>query len=160
VALPYAQALEKIGIKASVRTVDPAQYERLMDTFDFDMTVVLLGQSDSPGNEQRDYWSCASAKAEGSVNAMGVCDPVVEALIDTVIGARTRPHLITATRALDRVLLWGQYAVPQWHAEELHIAVWDRFGMPDKPTRIGADTASWWIDAAKAASVDAARGGK
>ena len=160
VALPYVQALEKLGMKVNVRTVDPAQYERLIETFDFDMTVVALGQSDSPGNEQRDYWSCASAKAEGSVNSMGVCDPVVEALINEVIGAKTRPQLITTVRALDRVLLWGNYAVPQWHLEELRIAVWDRFGMPNKPTRIGSDTNAWWIDPAKAAAVDAARGGK
>jgi microcin C transport system substrate-binding protein len=160
VALPYAQDLEKLGINVTVRTVDPAQYEKLLDSFDYDMTVVSIGQSNSPGNEQRDFWSCASAKAQGSVNYMGVCDPVVDALIDAVIGAPDRAHLVTAVRALDRVLLWGDYVVPQWYQSEQHIAVWDRFGIPDKPTRMGADPMTWWIDPAKAARVDAARGGK
>ena len=160
VALPYAQNLEKLGIKVNVRTVDPAQYERLMDTFDFDMTVVALGQSDSPGNEQRDYWSCEAAKAEGGSNYMGVCDKAVQALVDTVVAAQTRPQLIAATRALDRVLLWGDYVVPQWHLAELRIAAWDRFGIPDRKVRTGTDINTWWVDPAKAAVVDAARHGQ
>ena len=160
VALPYVQNLEKLGMKVSVRTVDPAQYEQLMDSFDYDMAVVAIGQSDSPGNEQRDFWSCEASKAQGSTNAMGVCDPVVEDLIAAVVAAQDRPHLITATRALDRVLLWGNYVVPQWHYEHLDIAAWDRFGIPDKKVRVGTDVNSGWIDPAKAAVVDAARGGK
>ncbi len=160
VALPYAQSLEKLGIKASVRTVDPAQYERLMDNFDFDMTVVAIGESDSPGNEQRDFWSCAAAKAEGGANYMGVCNKSVDALVEEVIAAKDRPQLITSTRALDRVLLWGNYVVPQWHYEHLDMAVWDRFGIPDKKMRLGADPSTWWVDPAKAAVVDAARHGQ
>ena len=160
VALPYVQSLEKLGIKASVRTVDPAQYERLMDTFDYDMAVTLVGQSDSPGNEQRDFFSCAAAKAEGGANYTGVCDKAVDGLIESVIAAKDRPQLITAVRALDRVLLWGNYVVPHWHYEHLDMAVWDRFGIPDKKMRLGADPNTWWVDPAKAAVIDAARGGK
>ncbi len=159
VALPYAQVLEKLGMKVNVRTVDPAQYQRLSDSYDFDMTVVVYGQSDSPGNEQRDYWSCQSAKTEGGANMMGVCDPVVEDLVGQIIKAQDRPTLIALTRALDRILLYGQYVVPQWHSEELNIAAWDRFGIPDKKTRAGTDIAAWWVDPAKAAVVDAAKHG-
>ena len=105
VALPYVQWLAKLGIDAHVRTVDPAQYQRLVDTYDYDMIVVSIGESESPGNEQTGYWTCDSAKQEGGDNLMGVCSPVIDDLVHQVVSAPDRAHLVVATHALDRVLL-------------------------------------------------------
>jgi microcin C transport system substrate-binding protein len=157
VALPYVQWLGRLGIEARVRTVDPAQYQGRMDSYDFDMTVVNFGESDSPGNEQLDYWSCGSARQEGGQNLMGVCDPVTDALVGEVIKAQSRDALVTATHALDRVLLWRWYVVPQWHQRAVHVAYWDRFGHPDVPVRTGLSFDSWWVDPVRAAATDAAR---
>ncbi|MBV8574997.1 MAG: ABC transporter substrate-binding protein, partial [Acetobacteraceae bacterium] len=157
VALPYIQNLGRLGIEAHVRTVDPAQYQRLMDSFDFDMTVTTFGESDSPGNEQVGYWTCASAKAEGSDNIVGVCSPVVDELVDRVINADSRDKLVSAVHALDRVLLWNWYVVPHWHLQSFRVAYWDRFARPDKPIRAGLDFESWWIDPKLAAATEAAR---
>jgi microcin C transport system substrate-binding protein len=157
VALPYVQWLGKLGIEAHVRTVDPAQYQRLLDTYDYDMIVVSIGESDSPGNEQTGFWTCDSAKQEGGDNLMGVCDPVVDDLVRQVVGAPDRAHLVVATRALDRVLLNGWYVVPHWYMQSVRVVFWDRFGWPDKPVRTGLAFDSWWLDPAKSAAVDAAR---
>jgi microcin C transport system substrate-binding protein len=157
VALPYVQWLARLGIEARVRTVDPAQYQRLTDTFDFDMTVTVVPQSDSAGNEQMGFWSCDSAKRDGSDNLMGVCDPVVEALLPLVTRAPDRAHLLAATHALDRVLMWRWYVVPQWHLRSVRIAYWDRFGWLDVPLRSGIAFDSWWIDPVRAAATDGAR---
>jgi microcin C transport system substrate-binding protein len=157
VALPYVQWLGRLGIEARVRTVDPAQYQGRMDSYDFDMTVVNFGESDSPGNEQLDYWSCGSARQEGGQDLMGVCDPVTDALVGEVIKAQSRAELLTATHALDRVLLWRWYVVPQWHQRAVHVAYWDRFGHPDVPVRTGLSFDSWWVDPVRAAATDAAR---
>jgi microcin C transport system substrate-binding protein len=157
ITLPYVQWLQRLGIEVRVRTVDPAQYQHLTDDFDFDMTMTVFGESDSPGNEQADYWGCAAAKEQGSNNLAGVCDPAVEALISRIISAKTRPELITATRALDRVLLSGWYVVPHWHLQSIWVAWWDRFGFLDVPIRAGMDFNAWWIDPDKAAKTDMAR---
>ena len=157
VALPYVQWLQRLGIDARVRTVDPSQYEHLTDAFDFDMTVNVFGESDSPGNEQADYWGSAAGKEEGSNNLAGVADPVVDALVAKVISARTRPELIAACRALDRVLLWSWYVVPHWHLQSFWAAWWDRFGFVDVPIRAGVDFNAWWIDQSLASATDAAR---
>jgi microcin C transport system substrate-binding protein len=157
VALPYVQWLNHLGIDARVRTVDPAQYQHLTDAFDFDMTVNVFEESDSPGNEQADYWTSGSAREAGSNNLAGVSDPVVDALVAKVISARTRQDLVVACRALDRVLLWGWYVVPQWHLQSFWAAWWDRFGFVDVPIRAGVDFNAWWIDQALAARTDAAR---
>jgi microcin C transport system substrate-binding protein len=157
VALPYVQNLTRLGIDARVRTVDPSQYQHLMDNYDYDMTVAVFGESDSPGNEQVGYWSCASGKQVGGDNEMGVCDPVVDALVNLLITAPDRERLITVTRALDRVLLWGWYMVPQWHSQYIRVAYWDRFARPSMPIRSGLDFTTWWFDAKLAAAVDPAR---
>ncbi len=157
IATPYVQWLARLGIDAHVRTVDPPQYQRLTDTFDFDMTMVVLPQSDFPGNEQRDNWTCESMKAEGSSNLAGVCDPAVDALVKKVVEARDKPQLIVATRALDRVLLWGWYVVPNWHVGSFNAAYWNRFGHPSQPVRTGIALDSWWVDPTLAAATDAAR---
>ena len=156
--LPYAETLQKLGIDAQVRIVDPAQYQRLTDDFDFDMTMMVYPQSDVPGNELQDYFSCAAAKAKGSFNMSGVCDPAVDALVAKIVTAQTRPALRDATRALDRVLSWNWYLVPNWGNLQFNVAWWNRFGSPDKPIREGVNFDSWWVDPTKAAATDAARG--
>lgn len=158
IALPFASNLEKLGIKASVRNVDPAQYQNRERDFDFDMIVGSFGQSQSPGNEQRDYWSSAAADAQGSRNVIGVRDPVVDALIEKVIRAPDREALVAATRALDRVLLWGFYVVPHFHSESYRLVYWNKFGKPEVSPKYGLgypDT--WWVDPEKVAAVEAWR---
>jgi microcin C transport system substrate-binding protein len=155
--LPYAQLLQKLGIDVKVRTVDPAQYQHLTDDFDFDMLMMIYPEGDLPGNELRDYFTCASAKAQGSFNAPGICQPVVDALVEKVVNAQDREALTTAARALDRVLLWSWYLVPNWHSQDFHIAYWNRFGYPDKAIREGFNFDTWWIDPAKAAALIAAK---
>jgi microcin C transport system substrate-binding protein len=157
VALPYVQLLQKLGIDARVRTVDPAQYQHLTDDFDFDMIMMIYPQSDLPGNELRDYFTCAAAKAQGSYNVPGICDPAVDALVERIVTAQDRTTLATAARALDRILLWRWFLVPNWDSRTFHIAYWDRFGYPDKPIREGFNFDTWWIDPAKAAAVEAAK---
>jgi microcin C transport system substrate-binding protein len=157
IALPYVQWLSRLGIEARVRTVDPAQFQRMIDTYDYDMIVVTLGQSESPGNEQSGYWTCDSAKLEGGDNLMGVCSPVIDDLVRQIVTAVDREHLVTATRALDRVLLAGWYVVPHWYLQSVRVAYWDRFGRPDKPVRTGLAFDSWWVDPVRAAATDAAR---
>jgi microcin C transport system substrate-binding protein len=157
VALPYAQSLQKLGIDVRVRTVDPAQYQHLTDDFDFDMVMMIYPESDVPGNELRDYFSCTSAKAQGSFNVPGICDPAVDALVERIIVAQDRDALRVAAQALDRVLLWGWYLVPNWDSRTFHIAYWDRFGYPDQPIRQGFNFDIWWVDPAKSAAIETAK---
>jgi microcin C transport system substrate-binding protein len=157
VALPYVQWLSHLGIEARVRTVDPAQYEQLVDTYDYDMIVVDVDESESPGNEQTGYWTCNAVKPDGGFNSMGVCSPVIDAMVQDIVTASDRAHLVTATKALDRALLAGWYVVPQWHLQSVWVAYWDRFGRPDKPVRTGLAFDSWWVDPVRAAATDAAR---
>jgi microcin C transport system substrate-binding protein len=157
IALPYKQWLARLGIVANVRTVDAAQYQRRLDTYDFDMMMTVIGESESPGNEQTGFWTCAAARLEGGDNLMGVCDPVVDALVPLVVNAPNRADLLVATHALDRVLLWGWYMVPNWYLAAVRIAYWNRFGHPDTPVRPGVLFDAWWVDAQKAAALEAAR---
>jgi microcin C transport system substrate-binding protein len=157
VALPYVQWLARLGIEARVRTVDPAQYQRLLDSYDYDMVVITIPESESPGNEQSGYWTCASARQEGGDNLMGVCSPVVDDLVHQILSSADHAQGVAATRALDRVLLNGWFVVPQWHLQSVRVAYWNIFGRPDKPVRTGLAFDSWWIDPAKAAATDAAR---
>ena len=128
-----------------MRTVDSAQYQQRLETYDFEMTVGSWGQSESPGNEQRDLWGTAAAEENGTTNLAGVKDPVVDALIEEVITARTRESLVERTRALDRVLLWGHYVIPHWYVAHDRLAYWDKFGRPDKLPTSGVQTDSWWM---------------
>ena len=150
VVLPYKQNLEKLGIDVTVRVVDPAQYQTRLDTFDFDITVGNFGQSLSPGNEQRDYWGSAAADREGSRNIIGIKNPAVDALIETIIFAPDRASLVAASRALDRVLVWNHYLVPHWWSP-LRTARWDRYGLPDTLPAFAAAGGFpdiWWHDPA------------
>jgi len=146
IALPYARNLKKIGIEAKVRTVDSAQYERRLESFSFDMTVISLGQSLSPGNEQRDFWNSTSATINGSRNYAGVSSPAVDFLIDKIIAAKNREDLISATKALDRFLLFGYYVVPHWHIQNFRIAYWDKFGQPKINPKYDLGIDAWWYD--------------
>jgi microcin C transport system substrate-binding protein len=159
VATPYARWLQRLGIDVQVRTVDPAQYQHLTDAFDFDMTMEVLPESDFPGNEQRDYFGCTGAKAPGSMNLAGVCDPAVDALVQKVITAPDPASLTTAAHALDRVLLNGWYMVPNWYLDSVWAAYWDMFGHPAGPVRSGLVFDAWWVDPARAAAIAAARRG-
>lgn len=153
IALPFAKNLELMGIKASVRVVDPSQYEERMNRYDYDMTVDLFPQSDSPGNEQRDFFGSVAAGEPGGRNTIGIKSPAIDALIEKIIAAKSREDLITATKALDRVLQWGVYVVPHWYLGKSWIAHWDMFGWPDKPVKAGVDINTWWIDPTKAAAI-------
>ena len=147
---PYVDMLRKIGIAATLRFVDSSQYVNRVNNFDYDMITQVLPQSDSPGNEQRDFWSSKAADTPGSRNFAGIKDPVVDALVDRVIFSTDRDDLSAAARALDRVLLWNYYSVPQFTRPDVWLAYWNKFGIPDKqPTYLGPDIDSWWIDADK-----------
>jgi microcin C transport system substrate-binding protein len=159
VALPYVQALERIGVTARVRTVDPAQYQVRMDNFDYDMTVDVIPQGFHPGNEQRDLFTCEKSKQNGSQNITGFCDPVVDQLVELVIAAPDKAELVARTRALDRVLLHGDYVIPQWHSRTFRIAWWDKFGLPPRNPRFGLGfPTGWWVDPAKARALEESGG--
>jgi microcin C transport system substrate-binding protein len=156
---PYREALGKwLGIQSSVRVVDPAQYVNRVTGFDFDIVTQTIGQSDSPGNEQRNFWGSAAADTTGSRNFMGLKSPAVDKLVDRIIFAKDRAELVAATRALDRVLLWGHNLVPQWHAPYERVAYWDFLRRPEKtPSRDLGVLAIWWIDKDAQARIEAAR---
>ena len=149
IVLPFTKNLERLGIEASVRTVDTSQYQARTDNYDFDMIVQSVGQSLSPGNEQRDFWGSASADDPGGRNVIGIKDPAVDKLIDLVISAPDREQLIARTRALDRVLLWNHFVIPNWHVQSYRIAFWDKFGFPSTPPKYALGFDGWWIDPAK-----------
>ena len=157
VALPYVQSLDKLGIAATVRTVDPSQYQHLTDDFDFDMTIAVFPETDVPGNEQRDFWSCEAGKSQGSENLAGICNPAVDALVQKIITATDRTELATAAHALDRVLLWNWYVVPNWHTDTIRVAYWNKFARPPQPVRSGIVFNDWWFDAASAAATEAGK---
>ena len=145
---PMRKNLERLGVTARIRTVDTAQYQNRLDRFDFDIVIATFPQSLSPGNEQIDFWGSAKADVKGSRNLIGVADPVVDALIEAIVAAPDRTGLIAATRALDRVLLWGHYVIPQWHIRTFRVAYWKRFGRPVITPKYGLGFNTWWIDPA------------
>ncbi len=149
ISLPFAQNLKRLGVDANIRTVDDTQYQQRIQTFDFDMVVGAFGESLSPGNEQRYYWGSSSADTPASPNIIGIKDPAIDSLIDQIIATPDRAQLITRTRALDRVLLWNYFVIPQFHLSAYRIAYWNRFGMPARPPLYAPGLDSWWIDAAK-----------
>jgi len=155
IVLPYKPALQRLGIAMTVRTVDDAQYENRLRQWDFDIIVANWGQSLSPGNEQRDFWGSQAADVAGSRNLVGIKNPAIDILIDRVIFSKNRGDLIAASKALDRVLLWNHYVVPQWSYSKVRTARWDRFGRPAELPKygMGAFPTVWWWDAEKAAKV-------
>ena len=149
----YKPSLERLGISVTVRTVDDPQYENRLRSWDYDIIIASWPESLSPGNEQRDFWSSQAADTAGSRNYIGIKNPAIDALIERVIFAKDRAELVAATRALDRVLLWNHYVVPQFTTDKSRTARWDRFGRPDPLPKYAAAAfpTVWWWDAEKAA---------
>ena len=153
VALAFKKNLEQLGVDATIRVVDASQYINRLRKFDYDMIVSRYGQSSSPGNEQRDFWGSAAADVPGSRNYVGIKNPVVDQLVDTLIHADSREDLETAVKALDRVLLWGEYMIPQYYYPNVRVAYWQPLEHPFKPTPEGSkapqlynfDLDSWWM---------------
>jgi len=153
VFLFYKPSLERIGITVSVRTVDEAQYENRLRNWDFDIITYAWGESLLPGNEQRGYWGSQAADLAGADNVIGIKNPAVDAMIEHIVYAKNQADLVAATKALDRVLLWNHYVVPQWAYGKLRTARWDRFSHPNPLPKYGMSGFPnlWWWDADKAA---------
>ena len=158
IALPFADNLKRMGITARVRTVDTAQYERRMETFDYDMTIVLFPKSLSPGNEQREYWGSQAADEQGSRNVLGIKNKAVDELVQELIQSPDRPSLVAHTRALDRVLQYGYYLIPQYHLSAFRIAYWDKFRRPAVSPKYAVGLDTWWVDPGAEKSVEAKKG--
>ncbi len=153
IVLPFVKNLERLGVTATVRTVDTAQYRRRLDEFDFDVVVGNWQQSLSPGNEQRNFWGSEFASRPGSQNLIGIKSPVVDALVEGLIAAPDRNSLVNRVHALDRVLQWGHWVIPQWHLPYDRLAYWDKFGHPTIIPAQGVQLDAWWIDQRKLSAV-------
>jgi microcin C transport system substrate-binding protein len=150
----YARSLNFLGVQADLRRIDPAQAQERQKTYDFDIDMSRLTLRLTPGPEIRAFWSSEAAKSNGSFNLSGISDPVVDALINNILNAKTRDELRAACRAIDRVLRAGHYWVPQWYKAAHHIAMWDRFSHPEiKPKYDRGINDTWWYDKEKAAKV-------
>ncbi len=144
--LPFIGNLKKLGVKTSFRVLDPAQYQNRMNDFDYDMTISSIGQSSSPGNEQRDFWASVKADIPGSRNYIGIKNPVIDEIIEKIIQAPNREELVALTQALDRVLLSGYYLIPHWHIDYWRIAYWKKLGRPKNLSNITpAISDTWWV---------------
>lgn len=154
IVLFYQGELERLGIDVTVRVVDAVQYENRLRNWEFDIIVAAWSESLTPGNEQRDYWGSRAANSTGSQNLVGIANKAVDTLIDRVVFAPDRGELVAATRALDRLLLWHHYVVPQWTYGKVRTARWDRFAKPDVMPIYGlsAFPAIWWWDTKRAAT--------
>jgi microcin C transport system substrate-binding protein len=148
--MPYIKNLGTVGIDATVRVVDPVQFRARVDDFDFDLTIQRFSFSSTPGESLRTYFTSQAAAIKGSQNLSGIADPVVDALIERIIEAKSRPELTVACRALDRVLRAGRYWVPHWYKATHWVAYWDLFGRPQEKPRYGRGIPeTWWSDAEK-----------
>lgn len=154
VLAPYQRNLARLGVQTTLREIDVSQYQNRLNTFDFDCVVGNFPQSLSPGNEQRAYWGSDAADRPGSENLAGIKDPVVDTLVDKIIFAKDRDSLVTATHALDRVLLWRHYMVPQWYMDGARLAYWNRFAFPPTPKYDNGLPDLWWYEPDKARDVE------
>jgi microcin C transport system substrate-binding protein len=153
--MPFIKNLATLGIDATLRIVDPVQYRARTEDFDFDLTVQRFSFSTTPGDSLRSFFSSRAAASKGSNNLAGISDPAIDALIEIIIAAPTRSALVTACRALDRVIRSGRYWIPHWYAASHRIAYWDVFGHPAKKPRYARGAPeTWWYDAEKAAKLD------
>lgn len=145
--IPFLQNLKRLGINATLRTVDGAQFQNRLNEFDFDMTIANYGQSSSPGNEQREFWGSDKADIPGSRNLIGIKDPIIDTLVTDLIHAKSREDLVTKTRALDRILLWNHYVVPMWHKASWWIAYNSELKHPEQLSDMDPLIATtWWFD--------------
>jgi microcin C transport system substrate-binding protein len=150
--MPFIKNLATLGIDATLRIVDPVQYRSRRDGFDFDITVDRMGFSSTPGDSLRSFFSSRTAAVPGSNNLAGMADPAIDALIDAIVAAQTRPALVTACRALDRVIRTGRYWIPHWYKASHWIAYWDVFGHPAaQPRYFRGIPETWWYDPGRAA---------
>jgi microcin C transport system substrate-binding protein len=151
---PYAENLKRIGVNATLRRVDPAQYERRVKEFDYDIVITRFTMSLTPGVELKNYFGSENADVSGSSNRSGIKNPVVDALVAKIIEAKSRTELNTAARALDRVLRANHYWVSHYYKATHNVAYWDKFAFPSQKPKYdrGIDD-TWWIDAAKAAKL-------
>ena len=145
VVSPFIRNLERLGIKANIRLIDVSQYISRLRSYDFDIVVSGFGQSSSPGNEQRDYWHSSGANTEGSRNLIGISDPAIDYLVDQLIQSPDREQLVLRTRALDRVLQWNHFVIPQYHINKYRVAYWDKFAMPSIRPKYSLGFENWWI---------------
>ncbi len=150
IMLPFVRNLKRLGIDGRIRLVDESQYINRLRSFDFDMAMMVWGQSESPGNEQRDFWSSAAAEQEGSRNYAGIRDPVIDALIELLITAPDREGLVARSRALDRVLTWSFYVIPAWYSNQDRVLYWDKYDYPAVSPDRGVLVGTWWYDEEKA----------
>jgi len=151
ISLPYIENLKKIGVDASWRLVDPAQYQRRVKSFDFDVTTQRYSLRLTPGIELRSFWGSEAAKTDGSYNLAGISEPAVDALVDKVVAAKSRAELVTATRAIDRVLRAGHYWVPHWYKASYSVVYWNKYSRPAVQPKYDAGILdTWWYDQAKA----------
>jgi microcin C transport system substrate-binding protein len=145
--MPFIKNLGTLGIDATLRVVDPVQYRKRVDDFDFDLVVQRFSFSSTPGDSLRSYFTSQAAALKGSQNLAGIADPVIDALVDKIIGAESRPALVTACKALDRVIRSGRYWIPHWYKGSHWIACWDVFGRPEgKPRYARGIPETWWYD--------------
>ncbi|SDS40212.1 microcin C transport system substrate-binding protein [Halopseudomonas xinjiangensis] len=149
VLLPFKRNLASLGIEMNIRRVDVSQYINRLRSRDFDMVVSGFGQSNSPGNEQREYWHSSSADNPGSRNLMGLRDPAVDALVEGLIQADSREELINHTRALDRVLRAKHILVPNFYTPVYRVAYWDKFAHPAIAPKYDLGLRTWWVDQSK-----------
>ncbi len=145
ILLPFKRNLADLGIELNIRRVDVSQYINRLRSRDFDMIVGGFPQSNSPGNEQREFWSSSSADNPGSRNFMGLRDPAIDSLVESLINADSRQSLIAHTRALDRVLQWGYYVIPNWHIKTWRVAYWNHIGHPKVSPKYDIGIHTWWI---------------
>ncbi|MFD2228650.1 extracellular solute-binding protein [Alkalimarinus sediminis] len=143
---PFTKNLEKLGIDAKIRLVDTNQYIGRVREYDYDMFIMTLSQSNSPGNEQRDYWYSTNTNIPGTRNYIGVSDPVVDQLVDMIIAAPDRKSLVTRTKVLDRILLSKHLVIPQWHLPKQRIAYWKRLRHPEVFPKSGVNFDTWWVN--------------
>jgi microcin C transport system substrate-binding protein len=145
VLLPFKRNLSDLGIDLVIRRVDVSQYINRVRSRDFDMIVGSFPQSNSPGNEQREFWMTAAADKPGSRNSMGLKDPVVDQLVEQLINADSRQSLVAHARALDRVLQWGYYVIPNWHIKTWRVAYWNHIGHPKISPKYDIGINTWWV---------------
>ena len=153
-AEPFVQSMQRAGIDASIRLVDPSQWRVIGDDFDFDISTGRLNFFPPPGTELRSYFGSAAADVRGSANSMGIKNPVADELIEKIVSADSLETLKATTRALDRVLLWNHYLVPVYYPDEIWYAHWDKFGQPETKPRYSAGFSStWWYDQERASKL-------
>lgn len=151
VLAPYVKNLRLLGVNASIRIIDDAQYQRRLEDYEFDVISSRFSSGLTPGDELRIFFGSDSATKPGTYNLSGVASPAIDALLDKVVEARSREELNTAGKALDRVLRAEQFWVPNWYKDAYWLAFWDKFGRPTtKPKYDRGIVDTWWYDEAKA----------